>query len=242
MGTKDAKISNGVDYDESPQHEVVISKGFHMGATEVTNAQFEQFKAGYRKTSGKPDKLSNGDDEAVIHVSWYDAVDFCKWLSDKEGKAYRLPTEAEWEYACRAGTMTLYNTGDEWPQSHYKNQEMSVGPEKASLVVGENPANAWGLFDMHGNVEEWCMDWYGPYASGRQVDPVGRISSEFRISRGGSHSTLVKHLRSANRMAALPADKHWLLGFRVVIGEMPKSEPLPAVGAKLHQRDVKQKK
>ena len=242
MGTKDAKISDGVDYDESPAHEVVISKPFYMAATEVTNAQFEKFKAGYRKVSGKPKIHSNGDDEAVIHVSWHDAMDFCKWLSEKENKPYRLATEAQWEYACRAGSTSLYNMGDEFPKSHYKNQEMSVGPEKASLVVAQNPANAWGLYDMHGNVEEWCMDWYGPYVEGKQVDPVGRVTSEFRISRGGSHSTLAKHLRSANRMAALPADKHWLLGFRVVIGEMPKSKPLPAVGAKLHSRDVSQKK
>ncbi|MHC4334551.1 MAG: formylglycine-generating enzyme family protein, partial [Planctomycetota bacterium] len=236
MGTKEAKISNGVDIDESPDHEVVISTDVYMGVTEVTNSQFEKFKAGYRKTSGKPDELSNGDGEAVIHVSWQDAVDFCKWLSEKENRPYRLPTEAEWEYACRAGTTTLYNTGDELPKSYHKNQEITTGPEKVSLVVGQNPPNAWGLHDMHGNVEEWCMDWYGPYAPGRQVDPVGQITSEFRVSRGGSHSTLVKHLRSANRMAALPEDKHWLLGFRVVMGQSPKSKPLPAVGPNLHRR------
>ncbi len=242
MGTKEAKIADGVDIDESPDHEAVISRDFYMGATEVTNAQFEKFKAGYRKTSGKPDELSNGDGEAVIHVSWQDAVDFCKWLSQKENRPYRLPTEAEWEYACRAGTTTLYNTGDELPKSYHKNQEITTGPQKVSLVVGQNPPNAWGLHDMHGNVEEWCMDWYGPYAPGRQVDPVGRVTSEFRVSRGGSHSTLVKHLRSANRMAALAEDKHWLLGFRVVMGQGPKSKPLPAVGPNLHRRNVSQKK
>jgi hypothetical protein len=95
---------------------------------------------------------------------------------------------------------------------------------------------------MHGNVEEWCHDWYGPYVKGKQVDPVGRVSSEFRVSRGGSHSTLVKHLRSANRMGALPEDKHWLLGFRVVMGQSPKSKLLSAVGPNLHRGNVSQKK
>ncbi|MHC4479234.1 MAG: SUMF1/EgtB/PvdO family nonheme iron enzyme, partial [Planctomycetota bacterium] len=234
--------AEGGDYDERQVHTVEITQPFYMAATEVTNAQFEKFRPGFRKTSGKPDELSNGDDEAVIFVSWHDAVDFCKWLSDTEGKSYRLPTEAEWEYACRAGTATLYNTGDELPQSYHKNQEMTTGPERVSLTVGQNPPNAWGLHDMHGNVEEWCLDWYGPYVPGKQVDPVGRVSSEFRVSRGGSHSTLVKHLRSANRMAALPADKHWLLGFRVVMGARPKTKALAAVGPKLCVSNVSQKK
>ncbi|MHC4648958.1 MAG: formylglycine-generating enzyme family protein [Planctomycetota bacterium] len=227
----------GGDLDERPVHKVEITEPFYILATEVTNAQYEKFRPGWREMSGKPNELSNGDNEAVIHVSWQDAVDFCKWLSEKEDRPYRLPSEAEWEYACRAGTTTLYNTGDELPKSYHKNQEITTGPEKVSLVVGQNPPNAWGLHDMHGNVEEWCMDWYGPYAPARQVDPVGRVTSEFRVSRGGSHSTLVKHLRSANRMAALPEDKHWLLGFRVVMGRGPKSKPLPAVGPNLHRRE-----
>jgi len=230
------------DLDERPVHEVEITRGVYFGATEVTNAQFEKYKPGFRKTSGKPDELSNGDDEAVIFVSWHDAAGFCKWLSEKEGKTYRLPSEAEWEYACRAGTTTAYYTGDTLPEIYHKNQEIITGPEEASLVVGKTPPNAWGLYDMHGNVEEWCLDWYGPYVEGKQVDPVGRVSSEFRVSRGGSHATLVKHLRSANRMAGLPEDKHWLLGFRVVLGERPQGKPLPMVGPKLSMRNVNQRK
>ncbi|TFG49104.1 MAG: glycoside hydrolase, partial [Candidatus Brocadiia bacterium] len=112
----------------------------------------------------------------------------------------------------------------------------------ASLKVAEFAPNPGGLYDMHGNVEEWCSDWYGPYEAGEQTDPVGRVSSEFRVSRGGSHGTLVKHLRSANRMGALPADKHWLLGFRVVMGETPTTEPLPAVRPKLFAQNVSQTK
>ena len=231
-----------LDYDERPVHEVEITRPFYVCATEVTNAQFEKFRPGFRRISGKPEMLSNGDDEAVIFVSWYDAVDFCKWLSNKDGWAYRLPTEAEWEYACRAGTATAYYTGDRLPEIYHKNQEIITGPQAVSLAVGNTPPNAWGLYDMHGNVEEWCLDWYGPYVEGKQIDPVGRISGEFRVTRGGSHSTLVKHLRSANRMAALPEDKHWLLGFRVVMAERPEGKPLPAVGPKLCMRDVSQRK
>jgi len=230
------------DFDERPVHKVNISKPFYMSATEVTNAQYEKFKPGFRKTSGKPDILSNEDDEPVIFVSWQDAVDFCNWLSKKEGKPYRLPTEAEWEYTCRAGTTTVYNTGDHLPQSYWKNQKITTGPKAVSLKVAQTPPNAWGLYDMHGNVEEWCLDWYGPYEKGVQVDPVGRISGEFRVTRGGSHSTLVKYLRSANRMGAIPEDKHWLLGFRVVMAAMPDTKPLPAVAPKLCMSNVSQKK
>ena len=249
IGMKFVRIEPGVfmigntergDFDERPVHKVNITKPFFMAATEVTNAQFEQYRPGFRKSSGKPDILSNGDDEAVIHVSWYDAVDYCKWLSEKEGKPYRLPTEAEWEYACRAGTTTAYNTGDEYPQERWRNQEIITGPRAGSLKVAEFEPNPWGLYDMHGNVEEWCVDWYGPYEPQEQTDPIGRVASEFRNTRGGSHSTLVKYLRSANRMAALPADKHWLIGFRVVIAEMPKTKPLPAVGPKLFAQNVSQ--
>jgi len=242
MGSKAGKIADGVDIDESPVHKVIISKDFYMAATEVTNAQFEKFRSGFRKTSGKPEMLSNGDNEAVIHVSWYDAAEFCKWLSEKEGKEYRLPTEAEWEYACRAGTTTRYNTGDNLPKIYHKNQKIVVGPRKVSLKVAQTPANGWGLYDMQGNVEEWCFDWYGPYVSASQVDPVGYESGEFRVTRGGSHSTLVRYLQSANRMAAIPQDRHWLLGFRVVMGPIPQSTALAQPEPKLCFQKVSQKK
>ena len=97
----------GENYDEAPAHKVNISKAFRMGATEVTNAQYELFRPEHKKLRGK-NNVSTEDDDAVVNVSYQDAVDFCKWLSEKEGKTYRLPTEAEWEYACRAGTFGVF--------------------------------------------------------------------------------------------------------------------------------------
>ena len=104
----------GENYDEAPIHKVTITHAFRMGRTEVTNAQYEQFRPEHRALRGK-NGISVNDDDAVVYVTYQDAVDFCTWLSKKEGKNYRLPTEAEWEYACRTGTYTAYYTGDGLP-------------------------------------------------------------------------------------------------------------------------------
>ena len=181
-----------------------------MGVTEVTNAQFEQFDPKHRALRGKMG-FSKDDDEAVVFVSWHDAVRFCEWLSKKERLPYRLPTEAEREYACRAGTTTHFHTGDTLPKEFHKNARESWFPDPrrtrpddvVPLFPGKAPANPWGLHDMHGNVEEWCHDWYGPYEAGTQTDPIGRADGEFRVTRGGGHSTEPFFLRSANRLAAL---------------------------------------
>ncbi len=173
MGT-----AEGGDFDERPVHRVTISGAFYLGATEVTNAQYEQFDPAHRKLRGKLG-MSTVDDEAVIFVSWLDADRFCRWLAAKEMLPYRLPTEAEWEHACRAGTTTAYHTGEELADPAFKNNVgISWFPDPAHpqkepvrLLVGRTPANPWGLFDVHGNVEEWCLDWYGPYAAGDQADP-----------------------------------------------------------------------
>jgi len=229
----------GGDWDERPVHKVTISRPFYMAVTEVTNAQYEQFDPEHRKLRGKLG-FSKDDDEAVVFVSWHEAAKFCKWLSKKEGKSYRLPTEAEWEYACRAGTTTNYHTGDKLPDVFHKNQKQTRNPEPVSLKVATTPANAWGLYDMHGNVEEWCYDWYGTYERSDQSDPVGRADGDFKVTRGGSHSTDLPYLRSANRLGTLPEDKSWLIGFRVVLGELPKTEPMPVSAPPLNQRDVRQ--
>ena len=190
-------IGEGEDFDEAPVHRVTISQAFRMGKTEVTNAQFELFCPEHRALRGKDD-ISTGDDEAVVNVTYQDAVDFCNWLSKKEGKTYRLPTEAEWEYACRAGTYTDYYTGDYLPEPMCRNQVIARNYKPVSLKVGQTTPNAFGLYDMHGNVEEWCLDWYAPYTADNQTDPKGPDTGMYRVTRGGSHHTPVQYLRSAN--------------------------------------------
>lgn len=235
--------ASAFEWDEVPVHEVRISQSFLLGATPVTNAQFEQFRPEHRTLRGKQG-FSSRDDEAVLFVSWHGAVEFCAWLSRREQREYRLPTEAEWEYACRAGTTTPYNTGASLPEIYRQHQVMdrehTLQPDKVSLVVASTPPNGWGLCDMHGLVEEWCQDWYGPYAAEPAVDPVGRVRGISRVTRGGSHSTGLPFLRSANRSAALPDTRNYLIGFRVVAGAPLGTAPLPEPPAARWARDVRQ--
>ncbi len=225
---------HGGDFDEQPVHRVIITQPFAMSATEVTNQQYEQFDKGHRALRGKLG-FSKGDDEAAVFIDWHQAVAFCTWLSKREGKTYRLPTEAEWEFACRAGTTTSYWTGDSLPKAFQKNVCNSWFPapgrsssaEVVSLTVAGTPPNSWGLYDMHGNVEEWCTDWYGPYVATLQTDPVGRAAGDFRVTRGGSHSTLLAYLRSANRSGMLPDDKTWLAGFWPLDGAITSTITCP---------------
>jgi len=226
-------LANG-DFDERPVHTVKITKPFYMGSFEVTNFQYELFEPEHKLLRGK-NGLSKGDDEPVIFVNWYQAKAFCDWLSEKQGLPYRLPTEAEWEYACRAGTTTNFYTGD------ILSKEFSDKNGK-QLDVGQTRPNSWGLYDMHGNVEEWCQDWYGPYVDGFAIDPVGYTEGNVRVTRGGSHGTCAYYLRSANRMGTVPEDKHEFIGFRVVIGEMPKAKPLPMPPKPLCQQNVIQRR
>jgi len=236
------------DYDERPIHKVTISKPFYIGLCEVTNEQYEKFAPLHVHLRGKLG-FSIENDEAVVFLSWHDAKAFCDWLSQKDSLPYRLPTEAEWEYACRAGTTTHFHTGDTLPEIYLKNPDNSWYPdprrslgrqELVPLHVGRTPPNPWGLYDMHGNVEEWCYDWYGPYEAGHQVDPVGRADGDFKVTRGGSHATFAYYLRSANRMGTLPDDKSWLIGFRVVLGQMSQAKPLPKAPKPRYQRNVTQ--
>jgi formylglycine-generating enzyme len=238
------------DVDEKPAHRVTISTAFHIASTEVNLEQYRHFKPEFRRDNGK-------GDEAVSGVSWNDAMAFCAWLSKQEGKSYRLPTEAEWEYACRAGTMTIFNTGGHLPDGFQKwrfndgrieryfkdgklTKEYRDWPKKAPLQVAQTPANAWGLFDMHGNVGEWCADWYGPYEAGEQTDPQGRSDGDFRVIRGGWHGTFARTLRSANRSAWIPETANDQVGFRVVLGDKPKGPLLAPAPAPLNAQDVSQ--
>jgi formylglycine-generating enzyme len=211
------------DYDEHPCHTVTISTPFLVGACQITNKQYEDFDPDHRYLRSKMG-FSFEDDEAAIFISRYDAEAFCRWMSEKEGAVYRLPTEAEWEYTCRAGTTTPFSFGVALPDNYQKGEDLSWYPDPnrtksrkpVDLTVGNTPANVWGLFDMHGNVEEWCADWWAPYPSGPCVDPVGPKTGIFAVTRGGSHSTHPYYLRSSNRSATLPESRSWIVGFRVV--------------------------
>ncbi len=230
------------DFDEKPVRSVTLTRPYLVGATEVTNAQYEAFDPNHRALRGKQG-FSREDDEAAVFINWHEANAFCQWLSKKEGVPYRLPTEAEWEYAARAGTRTVFSTGNSLPPAFHKNPvntSFTSPADVVTLLVGRTPANPWGLFDMHGNVEEWCSDWYGPYVASAERDPVGRAGGEFKVTRGGSHGTPLYYLRSANRLGAPPETRNWLIGFRVVIGETPASKPLPLPATPPVQRNVKQ--
>jgi sulfatase modifying factor 1 len=223
------------EWDEAPAHRVRISRPFYLGVHEVTNAQYRQFD---------PDR-KGADDEPVSHVTWQQAVEFCRWLAKKEGKPYRLPTEAEWEYACRAGTTTTYYTGDNLTTEQANLGVSRDGKRQGPVKVGSYPANPWGLCDMVGNVAEWCHDWYGPYESGEQIDPVGRADGHARVTRGWStlapsFAVASRYIRSANRSGHLPEDGNRYTGFRVVQAELPATRPLPMAAPPLHQQDVKQ--
>lgn len=205
------------DSDERPVHTVRLAQGFLMSQTPVTNAQYACFRpehcAMWRQYG-----MSLEDDEACVFVSHRDALAFCAWLSAKTGDTYRLPTEAEWEYACRAGTDTAFHTGDALPEGWGWAQRDGVDVQPCSLQVGRTAPNAFGLLDMHGLVEEWCLDWYGPYPQEAQEDPCRLAGGSFRVTRGGSVYADPVHLRSARRMAALPMTRNALTGFRVVCG------------------------
>ena len=235
------------NYDEAPVHRVDITHPFNMAITEVTNVQYEEFKPEHKLLRGK-DGMCYGDDEAVTNVTWHDAMAYCQWLSKRTGRTFRLPTEAEWEYACRAGTTFPFYTGDGLPAAFHKNQQLARTLKPVSLVVGKTPANDFGLHDMHGNVEEWCLDWYAPYTAADATDPVVSTGGLYRVTRGGSHNTPEKFLRSANRMAMIPSDCHSLTGFRIVEAPYPahwvydESHSQATISAKHHWKKTSSSK
>ncbi len=205
-GTFNMGSSNSEGYaSEKPQHEVTVA-GFYIGKYQITQEQWQQVM------ENNPSHFKGGKNLPVETVSWNDAKEFCKKLSRMAGREYRLPTEAEWEYACRAGT-TGYYAGDlddiEW---YDKNSRSKTHP------VGQKQPNAYGLHDMHGNVWEWCRDWYGAYEAGPDRDPVGPPTGEYRVLRGGSWINYGHACRSAVRCGLLPVTRFSHLGFRVVAG------------------------
>jgi formylglycine-generating enzyme required for sulfatase activity len=200
--------------DDETQHEVTISKPFYMGKYEVTQEQYEAIM-------GKNPSDFKGAKNPVEGVTWHDAQAFCQKLSQKSGRAVRLPTEAMWEYACRAGTTTRFHSGDtdsalDGAGWYDKNAGNTTHP------VGQKMATAWGLFDMHGNLWEWCQDWYDAkyYANSPAVDPQGATNGQWwqsRVSRGGAWLHGPKRCRSAYRNYCSPGIQSYIIGFRVVV-------------------------
>ena len=219
--------------ENETQHEVTISKDYYLGVHEVTQAQYETVM-GKNPSHFQGAIVGNENaDLPVENVSWDDAVEFCKKLSDlpeekKAGRVYRLPTEAQWENACRAGSKTAYLFDDEeglLPEYGWFNRNSS----NRTHTVGLLEPNAWGLYDMHGNVWEWCSDWYGEYPKGAVRNPTGPKVGSDRVYRGGCWDFEAANCRSAFRNWNYPSLRLDYYGLRVAlslsrISKSPKSD------------------
>jgi len=235
----------GRDEDEEARHLVSLTRGFYMQTTEVTVGQWRAFvqDAGFKtdaETKGaawiwinnsqqekkgyfwdKPG-FPQSDDHPVTCVTWKDIRAFIKWLNGKEGKTYRLPTEAEWEYACRAGTTTGFSWGDkaDCSKANYGNgwsSECKGKNPESTMKVGSFPPNPWGLYDMSGNVWEACRDRYANYPRVHVTDPKGPPTGEKKVVRGGSWLINSRYCRSAARAWNGPNNPYANLGFRLVL-------------------------
>lgn len=229
MGSPTSEIDREKD---EVLHSVRIS-GFYMARYEVTQAE-------YHELTGTNPSNFKGDMLPVENVTWYDAVRFCNAKSIKEGLApayaingenvawdkkadgYRLPTEAEWEYAARAGTTTPFSTGGnittnqaDYYGTYPYNKAPSGEYRSATVKVDSFGPNPWGLYNVHGNVWEWCWDWYGEYDGAAQTDPSGPPDGTYRVSRGGGWNDFGRNLRSAYRAASPPANAIFNTGFRL---------------------------
>ncbi len=201
------------DVDEWP-HEVTLTRPFYIGVYEVTNAE-------WRRVMGSVPSQWKDDERPVEKVSWDDANEFCRRLSEMPeekdaGRIYRLPTEAEWEYACRAGSTTEYSFGDdESLLGDFAWFDGNAGSQ--THPVGQKRPNAWGLYDMHGNVWEWCSDGWADYPRGSVTDPKGWSWSSGRVVRGGSWYDSARFCRSSCRPGSVPSFRSNDLGFRLAL-------------------------
>ena len=218
---------------ELPCHTVKIATPFLMGRHEVTNEQFRCFRPAHHSGTATGDL--DGDKQPALFISWYDAVGFCRWLSEKSGKNVRLPTEAEWEYACRAGSAASFYSGAMVREKIGYKREL-YSSEVAALAwlgansrgvsheAGQRKPNAWGLYDMHGNAWEWCQDWFGRdyYKNSPKEDPQGPQTGTAKVMRGGCYYFWCLHYaRSAYRFSYKPEAREPVTGFRVIVSTMP---------------------
>jgi formylglycine-generating enzyme required for sulfatase activity len=210
---------------EGAPHKVKITKGFLIGAYPVTVGQFRKFidDSGYKPATGGDGNdwqnpgTDQADDYPVVMISWNDADAFCKWLSKKEGKTYRLPSEAEWEYACRAGTKTAFSFGDD-AKDLEKYGWFKENADGKRHPVGKLLPNKWGVYDMHGNVYQWTADWHGAdyFKNSPESDPRGPSDGTDKVMRGGEYSYPAWACRSAARKARGANYLTPRTGFRVV--------------------------
>jgi len=216
---------------ELPQREVTVSKGFWMGRYEVTNAQYRRFQPDHSSRDFAGHNL-DGDSQPVVFVSWREAQAFCNWLSELTGEQFTLPTEAQWEYACRAGTDTVrYWGNDDESMGHFANVADRMAKAewpnwaavettdgyKVTAPVGSFRPNGFGLFDMLGNVHEWCVDYYDSayYKRGPSTDPHNTAVTTSRVCRGGGWESSAAECRAASRSGDDPDDHYGSVGFRV---------------------------
>lgn len=210
MGT--AADSPRFQRDEGPLTVVEFTRPYWLGQTEVTQEQWEAMGFAHKS-------YHSGKDLPVTNITWEQAMEFCRKLTKREraagrlpdGYAYTLPTEAQWEYACRAGE------GGDYAGELNELAWYSANSEGETHAVAQKRPNAWGLYDMHGNVLEWCADWYGGYAGGRRVDPQGAESGTVRVIRGGSWGYGPVFCRSAYRVRLRPDSRWVIVGFRVAL-------------------------
>ncbi len=195
--------------DEEPVRRINITKPFYIGRYEVTQAQWKAVM-GYTQSHFK------GLDLPVDGIRWAHAVDFCIRLSEREFESFRLPTEAEWEYACRAGNVTSFSFGDV-PSLLTQYAWFNSNSDHTTHPVGQKAPNAFGLYDMHGNVWEWCSDWYDKYSADSVIDPKGPPDGSSRTLRGGSWFCTPGPCRSGNRGWNTPDTRDDDVGFRVVL-------------------------
>lgn len=214
-------------YKDETQHRVVLTKGYWLGKYEVTQGQWEAVMG------SNPSRFKNaGRDAPVEQVSWDEAMRFSRKLTEREraagrlpnGYVYSLPMEAQWEYACRAGTTTPFHYGSSLSsaQANFDGNHPYGGASKGrylqtTVKVGSYAPNKWGLYDMHGNVWEWCYDWYGSYETGTVRDPAGLTTGSSRVIRGGGWFDFARLCRSANRHGSTPGLRGNFLGFRLAL-------------------------
>jgi formylglycine-generating enzyme required for sulfatase activity len=208
------------------QHDVRLSRAYFIGAFEVTNKQYEEFDRDHRAKRPPYQRNNDSDNHPVYPVTWQQAQQFCRWLSEKEGRLYRLPTEAEWEYACRAGTTNRTYWGENFGDRTKANiggvdkrprhLHWSDDGYEYTAPVGSFPPNRWGLYDMIGNAWEWVADWYAPFTTNTVVDPTGPATGHCRVGKGGGFTSPVFRTTSAARDGDDPGDLKDPRGIRVV--------------------------